>query len=605
MPGKTLDLNDLIQKDNLGCRIADHFFTWNSQRQEWIGQKEEIRSYIYATDTTKTTNASLPWSNKTTIPKLTQIRDNLFANYLATMFPKRRWLHWEGSTQDDETKMQTEIIRDYMSWVVSQRFFKETVSKLVLDYIDYGNCFATVEWVDESTVDTDTGVTKIGYVGPKPVRINPLDLVMNPVAPTFAETPKIVRTLMSMGEAKEVIERFTVDADDKEVAQKVFTYCKDLRASSKEWGTGDLTVKDHYFNIDGFGSFRQYLESDFVELLFFYGDLYDRDADIFYKNQVIVVIDRHKVILNKKHSFPMAEIPIYQAPWRVRQDNLWAMGPLDNLVGLQYRLDHIENMKADLMDLTTYPPILIKGMVNDFVWGPFERIHVDADGDVQLLSPNVQALQVNIEMAQIESRMEEMAGSPKEAMGFRTPGEKTAYEVQRLENAASRIFQNKISQFEEQIIEPILNACLVLAQQHLDDVTIRVIEDEFKAVRFREITRQSISANGRIRPVAARSFAERAEIVQNLTNFYASAVGQDELVKQHFSSIKTAKMVEELLDLEQYELVEPYVRIAETAEGQQLANTQQEQVIETAGAPAGLAEDDFSAQGSPSPGALG
>jgi hypothetical protein len=33
--------------------------------------------------------------------------------------------------------------------------------------------------------------------------------------------------------------------------------------------------------------------------------------------------------------------------------------------------------------------------------------------------------------------MEEMAGAPKEAMGFRSPGEKTKYEVQRLESAAS------------------------------------------------------------------------------------------------------------------------------------------------------------------------
>lgn len=596
MPGKTLDLDDLIQKDQVGCRIADHFHKWNMFRQEWISQKEELRRYLYATDTTKTSNGSLPWSNKTTVPKLTQIRDNLFANYMATLFPKRRWLSWEGDSPDDETREKVKVIRDYMSWVVSQRSFKEEIRKLILDYIDYGNCFGTVEWVDETTVDK-AGSTKIGYVGPRILRVNPLDIVMNPVANSFADTPKIVRALMSMGEAREIIERFTVDPDDKEVAEQVFKYCKDLRDSAKDWGTSDIQSKDTFFQIDGFGSFRQYLESDYVELLFFYGDFYDREADKFYKNQSIVVIDRHKVILNKKHSYPLAEIPIYHAPWRVRQDNLWAMGPLDNLVGLQYRLDHVENMKADIFDLTAYPPLKIKGIVNDFVWGPFERIHVDADGDVELMSPNIQALNANIEMAAIESRMEEMAGSPKEAMGFRTPGEKTAFEVQRLENAASRIFQNKIGQFEEQIIEPLLNACLVLAQQHLDDVVVRVIEDEFKAVRFREITRESISANGRIKPVAARHFAEKAERIQNLSQFFSSAIGADPEIKVHFSTIKLAKMVEDLIDIEEYEIVEPYIRISEQAEAQQLANTQQEQVIDTAAAPAGLAEDDFSVPG--------
>src|SRR5690606_16673188 len=179
----------------------------------------------------------------------------------------------------------------------------------------------------------------------------------------------------------------------------------------------------------------------------------------------------------------------------------------------------------------------------DFTWRPMEKIYVDPHADVELLSPNVQALQDNVEMAQIEARMEEMAGSPKEAMGFRTPGEKTAFEVQRLENAASRIFQNKIAQFEEQIIEPLLNAMLVLAQTHLNDVTIRVIEDEFKSVNFRQITRNQISANGRIKPIAARHFAEKAELVQNLTNFFSSAVGADPDMKLHFSSVKMAEMM--------------------------------------------------------------
>ncbi|MCL5460301.1 hypothetical protein M3M33_16810, partial [Loigolactobacillus coryniformis] len=75
--------------------------------------------------------------------------------------------------------------------------------------------------------------------------------------------------------------------------------------------------------------------------------------------------------------------------WRERQNNLWAMGPLANLIGMQYRLDHIENMKADLFDLTTFPPMKIKGVVSDFEWGPMEKIFVDSDGDVELLTPNL------------------------------------------------------------------------------------------------------------------------------------------------------------------------------------------------------------------------
>lgn len=592
MAGKTLDIDDLISRDRLGCHIGNMWFEWNAGRMDWINQKRELREYIYATDTSQTGNSSLPWSNKTTIPKLTQIRDNLYANYIATMFPKRRWLNWEGADRKDETKRKVRAIKDYMTWAVSQNEFKREIEKLVLDYIDYGNCFGTVEWADQTQVDGP--IQKPGYVGPRIVRINPLDIVMNPVASNFKSSPKIVRAIMSLGEAKEMIERFSADETDLEVARAAFNYCREIRSSISEYGTVELVEKDHFFAVDGFESFRRYLESDVIELLFFYGDIYDAEKDEFLKNHMIVVADRHKVLVSKSHPYPLSEIPVYHAGWRVRQDNLWAMGPLDNLVGLQYRLDHIENMKADIFDLTTFPPIKIKGIVNDFTWGPMEKIYVDQDGDVELLTTDLQVLQANVEMAAIEQRMEEMAGSPKEAMGFRTPGEKTAYEVQRLENAASRIFQNKIAQFEEQIIEPLLNAMLVLAQNHLDEATIRVIEDEFRSVDFRSITKDQIAANGRIKPVAARSFAERAELVQNLTNFASSPLGQDPNVKVHFSGLRTAEMMEELLDIERYELVEPFISIAEQAEAQQFANTQQEQIAQTAMAPAGLSPDDFS-----------
>lgn len=73
-------------------------------------------------------------------------------------------------------------------------------------------------------------------------------------------------------------------------------------------------------------------------------------------------------------------------------------------------------MKSDILDLVTLPPIMIKGQVNEFEWGPGERIYIDTDGDVKLMNPDVNALSSNIELSAIEQRMEEMAGTPKEAM---------------------------------------------------------------------------------------------------------------------------------------------------------------------------------------------
>lgn len=594
MVGRVFDIDSAITEDQLATRISYNYIQWEIYRQEKIKQWEELRRYVYATDTRTTTNSTLPWKNTTTVPKLCQIRDNLFSNYMASLFPKRKWLTWQADEEASAKKEKKEAITDYMKYVIDQDGFKKEMAKLVLDYIDYGNCFATVEWQDTTQVLKDK--TQVGYAGPSIKRISPLDIVMNPTGSDFINTPKIIRTILTKGEVKEILERFSTDEESKLKYEELWEYMKNLRTHASSFSTNTEKSKNDIYRVDGFTSYRAYLTSDYVELLTFYGDIYDDQSEEFLRNQVIVVADRHKVIYKAPNPSFFGHPPIYHVGWRVRQDNLWAMGPLDNLVGMQYRIDHVENLKADVFDLLTFPVLKVKGFVEDFKWAPFERIYIGDDGDVEIVAPPFQALQVNSEIDVLEARMEEMAGSPKEAMGFRTPGEKTAYEVQRLENAASRIFANKISQFEEQLLERLLNAMLELARRNMTSSTVRVFDDQMKIETFRQLTPEDITGNGRIRPIAARHFAEKAETVQNLNNFFMSAIGQDPDVKAHFSSIKLAEIFETLLDLQDYEAVQPYIRLSEQADAQRLAQAHQQQVMMEAQTPAGISADDTSGE---------
>jgi hypothetical protein len=570
--------------------ISDMFVKWDEGRIVTKERWRELYKYLYATDTKTTTNASLPWKNTTTTPKLTQIRDNLYANYMASMFPKRRWLIWEGASKSDDTKRKSEAIKAYMTHVIEYPGFKETVSRLVLDYLDNGNCFVTVDWLDE-TVAQDTGKIQTGYVGPILQRISPYDIVINPTSPDFSQSPKIVRSLVTLGDVKEILERQTTNDGERQVAEDLYRYLQEIRARVANF-QGDLNTQDTFYRIDGFTSFRHYLESGYAEILTFYGDIYDVETGKFYKNHIIQVVDRHKIIRLEPNPSDFGHAPVYHSGWRTRQDNLWAMGPFDNLVGMQYRLDHIENLKADFFDIVYAPPLKIKGYVEDFTWGPFEKIHVGDDGDVNIMSPTIDPLQANFELQMLEAKMEELAGAPKEAMGFRTPGEKTAYEVQRLENAAARIFQNKIAQFEEQILEPALNSALEHARRKMSTTSIRILDDEYGIATFKTLSPQDIVGVGRIRPVAARHFAETSERVQNITNFFASAIGQDPEVRMHISSIEVARLFEELLDLKDYKLVEPFIRLTEQAEAQQLANQHAEETTVGLQTPSGLSPED-------------
>lgn len=597
MVGTVLNIDEVLASaaDNLARVISTRYIEWDVFRQQWMVEKAELRNYLFATDTTKTSNKSLPWKNSTTLPKLTQIRDNLHANYMEALFPHSEWLRWEGNTSDDELEQKRQAIEAYMTTKLRQDAATVTVGQLLLDYIDYGNCFGTVRWVDESITDEATGEITRGYVGPRIVRVSPYDIVFNPTAPSFASSPKIIRSIQTLGDLKKASNKLDKNSDAFKIFDAAVNRSINIRKQVAALGQGD-TFKSQAYQIDGFSSIQNYYKSDYVEILTFYGDLYDVDADTFYENHVVSIIDRSFVIFKKPNPNWTTHGGFFHAGWRQRPDNLYAMGPLDNLVGMQYRMDHLENLKADIFDLIAYPQKKVKGFVQDWVDQPGERIMVGEDGDVEYLHPDTTALGADMQIETLERRMEEMAGAPKEAMGIRTPGEKTKFEVQILDNAASRIFLNKIRHFEQIFFEPLLNYGLMVARQNMSGSDVaRTLDSEIDAITFTTITKDDLTANGILRAQGATHFAYRANVLQNVIQLMNSAVCQDAQVKVHLSGKKIAKLVEELADLDTYKIFGDNVRVFEQQETARLVNSGQEQTAVQAQTPPGILPHDTSA----------
>lgn len=583
---KVAELIDVISQDSRTGAIVNLWETYDTQRNGKKAEWQELRNYIFATDTSTTTNESLPWKNSTTLPKLCQIRDNLHSNYLSALFPNDDWLKWMAYSQDAAQHSKANTIESYMKNKTREGGLRTEMSKLLYDFIDYGNAFATCDFVAEYK-DLD-GEKIPGYIGPKAYRISPLDIVFNPLASSFVDTWKIIRSVKTVGEVK----RLSQTKPEYAALGAAIERRQSIAKALSGYNQSDFEKADAY-TVDGYGNLQEYYQSGYVEFLEFYGDLHDPETGELKTNVVITIMDRREVVREGEIPSWLGHAPIYHAGWRFRPDNLWAMGPLDNLVGLQYRIDHLENLKADAMDLCVHPPLKIIGEVEEFAWGPGAEIQIDENGDVQELGKNLNGvIAAANEIAAIESRMELYAGAPREAMGIRSPGEKTKYEVQRLENAASRIFQAKIDQFEDDILEPLLNSMLELARRNMQNETIRVLNTEFSITEFMPLTPDDITGNGTLKPVGAKHFAEKAQLIQNLNSFFASAVGADEEVKSHFSSKKIAEMMEELLDVEKYDLVMSNVRLAERAEAQLQAASLQEKIGDVIVTPSNIKEGD-------------
>lgn len=576
------ELQQMLAPENMAAQISALWSMHSDARRPWVNQKMELRNYIFATDTTTTSNSTLPWKNKTTLPKLCQIRDNLHANYMSALFPNDDWLKWEAYTKDAATKAKRISIQSYMQNKLRMSNFREVISQLLYDYIDYGNVVGDVEWVTEWTEDADTGERIPGYIGPKAVRVSPLDIVFNPIASSFEDTYKVTRYIKTIGELQQEVDDKPELGYNREIIEKAYKFRQSLSA----FGPDDF-VKATALTVDGFGSLYEYYQSGYVEILEFEGSLHDHATGTFHKNAIITVVDRCYVARVATMPSWLGKSTKSHTAWRKRPDNLYGMGPLDNLVGMQYRIDHLENLKADAMDLTVHPPLKVVGQVEEFTWAPGVQVYVNEGGDIGEISKGMQGIiSANNEIALLEQKMEEMAGAPKQAMGIRTPGEKTAFEVQTLEMAASRIFQHKIQQFEI-FMEEMLNKMLEVSRRNMDgsDV-VRVLDNDLGVLSFLQLTKEDITASGKLRPIGARHFAAQATRLQNIVALSNTPLWQDPQVQAHISGKALARMLEDLLDVEQFEIFSENIRVLEMTETQQLAHQGEEDIMATDMTPA-------------------
>jgi len=498
-------------------------------------------------------------------------------------------------SEEAVTQEKAKTILNYMKNKVQQSAYIEEMSKLVYDYIDYGNCFAETVYVHDTHVDADSETT-IKYIGPKINRISPYNIVFDVNAKDFQSTPKIVRSVLSLGELKALKESVPESLAwvDKAIDRTFDTREKVANGSYTE----DDLIRNA-ISIDGFGSIYDYYNSGKVEVLEFYGDFYDQEKDELHSNYKTIVIDRAIVVYAAPIDGWLGRSPIEHVGWRQRPDNLMAMGPLDNLVGMQYRIDHLENLKADVFDQIAHPVVVHYGEVEDWEFGPGQRAYADQDARVEFIRPDATALNADFQIRELETKMEDMAGAPRQAMGIRTPGEKTAHEVQTLENNSGRIFQHKTTHFDRHLNSRNLNQMLASARKNIElGESIRVQDPDTGVIEFQTIAKEDITGKGQLVPKGAYHFARKAQIYQNLAGFVNSAAYADPDVKSHISGIELAKLTQHLLDLDEYKgLVLPNIRIAENTETQKAITSSEEEVSADASIDPEMVAEDASMLG--------
>lgn len=570
----TLDYND---KNALADGIVSNWSTWNSSRTQAMELWAEIDSYLHATDTSLLEGGS-NFDHKTHLPILSELHEDLIAIVYSTLFPHDDWLSWKGFEINAITKQIRQKVLSYIKQCHSMNGFSVQMRKVVDDLIRYGNCFTQTYYKNES-MEGEQGMVS-GYAGPAIKRISPYDIAFNPVAKEFSKTPKIIRELITVGDLHEMYT--SADTDDLGISEEEFDNLLSRRTGSGNDATE--RYKEKQYIPQGFSSINEYYNSGYVELLWFYGDFFCDADNSFSKKRCVVVVDRDTVLIDKEELFPA----IFKGGWTPRPDNLWSQGPLDKVVGINYMINHRENSKNDAIDKFTYPDRAYVGDVEeiyDEVTGHTKYIMPEG-GSVSDIRPDSTVLTFDNQIMMHRDLARTSARLPQQLAGFRTAGEKTATEVQSLNDGAFRGFINKAAQMEEDLIENAVQAEIRVAKDNFSSIIKVLEEDEDGILLTTQITEEDLSANGKLIPHGSRRFSRQLQQLQGLTQLANTQIGQ--MVAPHINTYNLAKTVEELYGFDKFGFVNKFASIDEQMEAEERSMLAQQEMVKQSSEPTSL-----------------
>ena len=537
----------------------------------------EIDSYLHATDTSMLEGGT-NFDHKTHLPILSELHEDLIAIVYSTLFPHDDWLSWKGFEINAITKQVRQKVLSYIKQCHSMNGFSVQMRKVVDDLIRYGNCFTQTYYKNESS-ESEQGMVS-GYAGPAIKRISPYDIAFNPVAKEFSKTPKIIRELLTMGDFYEFVS--SASEEDCCISEEELSEIMKRRTG----GNNDYSerYKEKQYIPAGFGSIDEYYTSGYIELLWFYGDIFNDTDGTFSKKRCVVVVDRDTVVIDKEELFPA----IFKGGWSPRPDNLWSQGPLDKVVGINYMINHRENSKNDAIDKFTYPDRAYVGDVEeiyDEVTGHTKYIMPEG-GSVSDIRPDSTVLTFDNQIMMHRDLARTSARLPQQLAGFRTAGEKTATEVQSLNDGAFRGFINKAAQMEEDLIENAVQAEIRVAKDNFSSIIKVLEEDEDGILLTTQITEEDLSANGKLIPHGSRRFSRQLQQLQGLTQLANTQIGQ--MVAPHINTYNLAKTVEELYGFDKFGFVNKFASIDEQMEAEERSMLAQQEMVKQSSEPTAL-----------------
>lgn len=546
--------------------ITDRWVTLWEQRKKLRSMDHEVQEYLHATSTKGTANQKdhEGQGHTTNIPMLYKTKEMLVALYMDMIFPSTSYMKWTGQAAvDKKTVSKGQATAEYMRKKMAYRPNAKAALQLITDFVERGRV-ASLTGFERVMRENKVGTKDVYYEGPTIKRLHPESYVFDVTATDVQSTPKIIRQVYPMAQ----IMRMHEDGSKiytKEIMNKLTSRRRESQAGFSEDRAKYITM-----NMHGLGNYSAYLQSGNVEVLVFLGDLYDNVSNTLLRDQHILIVDRADVLYQETSTMITGDNFHYHV-YEPFENTLGGLGPLHKVVGLQYALNHTQNMKANAVDLEVKPPTKFMGGDATQEIEPGARLIMDTDEDISFLNVQTQALQLNNDQSFTMGMYEQVTGIPSELSGIRTPGEKTATEHNSIISSGQRIPLTKAKYFEQFFWEPILQSMLEIAKENMQGTDfVAILNTETGQQDFMEVGRDDLAASGDIAPIGARGLAEESRALREFLEITQNPV-MAQLLQPHISGKQLARKVEKSLNWEHSGVLRDFVQLTEQAELQDLA----------------------------------
>lgn len=561
-----------------------------NSRQTWLEERDEVLKFLNATDARETVCVTNDFDNSTTIPKLSHIYKNIKSNIIGHLFPSDNWLKWIAHTQASNTKETRETITNFVKGKAKASGLEDELERCAEDLLQCGICVGVTyyarEYVSAGMV-TDSKIST--YSGPKLRRVDPLKFYHDAAADSMDKATKAIQELYSYGDLRKMVD----GNEDISITIEQFHEIMEPRKQAASLTMYQRSMLQRQLERAGFAGALDLASNDKVEMITMFGSFYDASTDTLYDNHKFVIADRRVLISVEPATKWHSTHGLHVGVWDYREGTLAPVGPLNNIVGLQYKIDKLENLRADIFDHIAHPATKEKGDVS--VVGrrgaPGARYKIEEDGDISYLHPDVAALNADTQINFTMSIMEDVSCSPREAAGLRTPGEKTKFEVQLLDTGQNRLFRNHVKKFERTFVSPICNDYLTLSRNNMAAEEMEVFDNEIKAPMFTSVTPDMLEADGMLYAVGASITIERANLLQAISTVFNSGVSS--IIAPHVSSLQLALALEDLIESSKYGIFKEFAAVFEAAKLEVAKATAQDEIAKINGSGGDMGDTDI------------